>query len=116
VRNLPLDASASALVARGSSLVRISGSAPMTLPTAPATPDDKLAAGADPFPAGGLGTLYTAFTPGVDGTQSDADLIPASDDGTGIYMLARADLFSLLCVPSGDPRRPPKRILRAKSS
>lgn len=36
---------------------------------------------------------------GADGSQAEADLVPDSDDGKGVYALARADLFNLLCIP-----------------
>ena len=50
--------------------------------------------------------------PGQDGDQAEADVIPATDDGTGVYALARADLFNLLCIPpilpAGSAERGPR--------
>jgi len=109
-RNLPPNASIIALVEQQSSLVRIAKA-----PTA--RPDDHspVLPGQDPFdPA--VGSRFDAFPAtgtgsGVDGDQADLDLVPATDDGTGLYALAKADLFNLLCIPpfmsasSTDPGR-----------
>jgi Phage tail sheath protein FI len=98
LRNLPPNASLGALVEQQSSLVRV-----VTAPTA--RPDAHAASGPgeDPFDPASP-TRFTAFPDtgadsGEDGAQLEADLVPAADDGTGVYALARADLFNLLCIP-----------------
>jgi phage tail sheath protein FI len=99
LRNLPPDSSLAALVEQQSSLVRAVG----TLPTQRPDPHTAINPGEDPFDPN-VASRFTAFPTtgadsGQDGDQLDADLVPAADDGTGVYALARADLFNLLCIP-----------------
>ena len=75
--------------------------------------------GEDPFDPT-VGTRYTVFPDsgtgsGVDGNQDDLDLVPATDDGTGVFALAKADLFNLLCIPPFLPASStdPGRVLEA---
>jgi phage tail sheath protein FI len=99
LRNLAPDASLGALIEQQSTLVRATGTLPTARPDAHAT----INPGDDPFdPA--VGARYSAFPTtgagsGVDGDQAEADLVPAADNGTGVYALAKADLFNLLCIP-----------------
>ena len=117
LRGLAADGSLAALVARRSSLVRAVG----TLPTVQPDHHAAVAPRADPFdPA--QPNRYTAFPAtgadsGEDGTRAEADLVPAADDGTGLYALARADLFNLVCVPPFLPASDtgPGRVLSADS-
>jgi Bacteriophage tail sheath protein len=104
LRNLPLGSALSALVAQRSALVRV-----VTPPTQRPDPHDDLQPGQDPFDPAAPPGLFTAFPSagagsGEDGEQGDTDLVPAADDGTGVYALARADIFNLLCIP---PYLPP---------
>jgi phage tail sheath protein FI len=98
LRNLPPNASLGALVEQQSSLVRV-----VTAPTARPDAHAPSGPGEDPFdPA--VPARFTAFPDtgadsGVDGDQLEADLVPAAEDGTGVYALARGDLFNLLCIP-----------------
>ena len=98
LRNLPLGAPLAGIVAQQSALVRV-----VTPPTARPDKHSDVNPGEDPFdPA--VATRFTAFpntgtSSGEDGDQSDANLVPTSDDGTGVYALATADLFNLLCIP-----------------
>jgi Bacteriophage tail sheath protein len=93
MRNLPLDPSAKALIEQQSALVRAT-----TTPTARPDKHSDVAPGEDPFdPA--VSTRFAVMGPGADGDQLEADMVPASDDGTGMYALAKADLFNLLCIP-----------------
>jgi len=98
LRNLPPDASLAALVEQRSTLVRVFD-APSQRPDhhAPIDPGDDpfdptKPTRFDPFPDTGVGS-------GEDGDQVADDLVPVADDGTGVYALARADLFNLLCIP-----------------
>jgi uncharacterized protein len=77
LRNLPPDSTLAPLIEQQSTLVR-----------ATATPTDRPDAASN-----------VAMPAGKDGDQTEADLVPTSDDGTGVYALARADLFNLLCIP-----------------
>jgi Bacteriophage tail sheath protein len=99
LRNLPLGAPLAPLIAQQSSLVRAVG----TLPTDRPNPHSAINPGDDPFdpavPARFTGFPTTGATSGEDGNQSDANLVPAADDGTGVFALARADLFNLLSIP-----------------
>src|SRR5262249_4467558 len=75
-----------------------------TLPTARPDADGAISPGDDPFDTTATPSRCTAFpstgaSSGVDGDQAETDLVPASDDGTGVYALAKADLFNLLCIP-----------------
>jgi phage tail sheath protein FI len=98
LRNLPPGASLAALVEQQSSLVRVA-----TAPTARPDAHSAINPGDDPFdPA--VATRFTAFPStgadsGEDGDLVEADVVPATDDGTGVYALARADLFNLLVIP-----------------
>jgi Bacteriophage tail sheath protein len=99
MRNLPQGPSLIGIVAQQSNLVRV-----VTAPTArPDKHADLTNPGDDPFdPA--VSARFTAFpttgsSSGEDGGQQDADLVPAADDGTGVFALAKADLFNLLCIP-----------------
>jgi hypothetical protein len=114
LRNLAPNASLTALVEQQSSLVRVA-----TAPTARPDPHAATNPGDDPFdPA--APTRFTTFPvtgagSGEDGAQVEADLVPAADDGTGVYALARADLFNLLCIPPMSPASDsgPGRVLSA---
>ena len=109
-RNLPPNASIIALVEQQSSLIRVTKA-----PTARPADHSLVPPGDDPLdPADG--SRFDAFPTtgtgsGVDGDQADIDLVPAADDGTGVYALAKADLFNLLSIPpflpasSTDPGR-----------
>ncbi len=102
LRNLPVSAAAVPLVEQQSTLVRLTA-APTAKPAAPPTPNDKVQPGVDPFDPGSP-ALYHAFptsgaNAGLDGNHNEADIVRGSDDGTGVYALARADLFNLLCIP-----------------
>jgi len=98
LRNLPLGTALAPLVEQQSSLVRVTGA-----PTQRPDKHQDINPGDDPFdPA--VPARFTAFPDtgndsGEDGNQSDTNLVPAADDGTGVYALARADLFNLLCIP-----------------
>jgi uncharacterized protein len=112
LRNLTATPALPSLVEQQSQLVRVTGTPPSAQPTA----DPALDPGEDPFDPTKT-SLYTAFPAsgaadaGADGDQDEADAVPTSDDGTGIYALAKADLFNLLCIPpilpatSSDPGR-----------
>ena len=93
VRNLPLDPSAAALIEQQSALVRAT-----TTPTARPDKHADVSLGGDPFDPQ-KPTQFTVMGPGQDGDQLEADMVPGSDDGTGMYSLAKADLFNLLCIP-----------------
>ena len=98
LRNLPLGASLAGIVEQQSALVRVTGA-----PTQRPDKHTDVNPGDDPFdPA--VASRFTAFpttgtSSGEDGGQADGDLVPNADDGTGVYALARADLFNLLCIP-----------------
>jgi uncharacterized protein len=104
IRNLALDDSAVTAIGHQSELVRMTAPAPTGLPEVPAG-HEKVQPGEDPFaekPAG----LFETFTPGDDGAPGEDALFPASEDG-GMYALARADLFNLMCIPPvADPLTP----------
>ncbi len=93
IRNLPLNSSAAALIEQQSTLVRAT-----TTPTARPDKHTDVPAGGDPFDPT-VATRFSVMSTGNDGDQSDADLVPATDNGLGMYSLARADLFNLLCIP-----------------
>ena len=113
-RNLPPNASIVPLVEQQSSLVRVT-KAPTARPAAHVDIDP----GDDPFDPT-QASQYTAFPDtgadsGVDGGQADLDLVPSGDDGSGVYALAKADLFNLLCIPPFQPASStdPGRVLGA---
>ena len=93
LRNLPPGGSVAALIEQQSNLVRATAT-----PTARPDADATINPGADPFDPAHT-DRYTPMSAGHDGDQTEADLIPAADNGTGVYALARADLFNLLCIP-----------------
>ncbi len=93
LRNLPPDSSVAALIEQQSNLVRATAT-PTTRPDA----DASINPGDDPFDPAHT-DRYTPMPAGQDGDQTEADLIPATDNGTAVYALARADLFNLLCIP-----------------
>lgn len=96
LRNLPVSSAITLMVAQQSALVRVH-TAPTSLPPAPPSPNDVVQPGTDPFADS---SLYDAFGTGADGEHTDeTDLIPSSDNGRGMYALAKADLFNLLCIP-----------------
>jgi Bacteriophage tail sheath protein len=104
IRNLPFGDTAKGIVARQSALALLT-TAPTTMPEAPGG-NENVQPGDDPF-ADDPPDLYHTFAPGDDGTQTENDLFP-DDQDVGMYALARADLFNLLCIPpidrvSGDP-------------
>jgi len=67
-------------------------------PTTRPDADAAINPGDDPFDPAHT-DRYTPMPAGQDGDQTEADLVPATDNGTGVYALARADLFNLLCIP-----------------
>jgi hypothetical protein len=81
------------LIEQQSNLVRATAT-PTTRPDA----DASINPGDDPFDPAHT-DRYTPMPAGQDGDQTEADLIPATDNGTGVYALARADLFNRLCIP-----------------
>jgi len=89
LRNLPPDSSVAALIEQQSNLLRATAT-PTSRPDADAT----INPGDEPFDPAHT-DRYHAMSPGEDGIQTDLDLVPATDDGTGVYALARADLFNL---------------------
>jgi phage tail sheath protein FI len=93
LRNLLPDNSVAALIEQQSNLVRATAT-----PTARPDADATINPGDDPFDPAHT-DRYTPMPAGQNGTQTEADLVPATDDGTGMYALARADLFNLLCIP-----------------
>jgi uncharacterized protein len=100
VRNLTPGPAVPALIEQQSQLVRAVPQLPAARPAAhaPIHPGDDPfdphnTTQYDPFPASGAGA-------GKDGDHKEADVVPGADDGvTGLYALARADLFNLLCIP-----------------
>jgi phage tail sheath protein FI len=93
LRNLPAGAPLGPTIASRSNYVRLKGTPPATRPTAHAA----VPVGADPFdPA--VPARFAVFTGGNDGGQAVTDLVPNTDDGTGMFALARADLFNLLVI------------------
>jgi hypothetical protein len=93
IRNLPLDPAAAAIIEQQSVQVRAT-----TTPTARPDAHTNVPPGQDPFdPA--VTTRYSSMSTGVDGTHGEADLVPATPNGLGMYSLERADLFNLLCIP-----------------
>ena len=96
LRNLPTTSAITLIVEQQSALVRVTA-APSARPPAPAPPDDKVQPGTDAFVNA---ALVQPFPPGADGVITDeTDIVPASDNGRGMYALAKADLFNLLCIP-----------------
>jgi hypothetical protein len=100
LRNLTPTASLASLIEQQSTLVRAKGTLPTARPDADATIDP----GDDPFDTSATPSRCTAFpntggNSGQDGDQDETDVVPAADDGTGLYALAKADLFNLLCIP-----------------
>jgi Bacteriophage tail sheath protein len=93
LRNLPPNSSLAALIEQQSTFVRAT-----TLPTQRPDKHADISPGDDPFDPAHT-NQYATMTPGVDGDQTEADLVPPADDGTGVFALARADLFNLLCIP-----------------
>ena len=93
LRNLPPDTSVAALIEQQSNLVRATAT-----PTDRPDADAAINPGDDPFDPAHT-DRYHAMSAGDDGVQTEPDLVPATDDGTGVYALARADLFNLLCIP-----------------
>jgi uncharacterized protein len=97
LRNLTPDATLGPIVGGQSRLVNAVGPFPSGLPDK----DADISPGDDPFDPAHT-DRYTAFssgTVGVDGDRTEDDLVPGTDDGTGVYALARADLFNILCIP-----------------
>jgi uncharacterized protein len=91
-----------------SSLIRINGNIPNTLPllSAPLVPskdiwDPKNSTSADP-----IKNLSSAFSSGTDGAELVGDDISNPNlalDKKGIWALEHADLFNLLCIPPLTP-------------
>jgi phage tail sheath protein FI len=111
LRNLPADAALGATLQARSKLVRLREPAPTTVPAAHPT-----VAGRDPFDPTET-TQHSTFGGGDDTTQEVAtDLVPATDNGKGMYALARADLFNLLVIPPALPASGTgdERVLRAE--
>ncbi len=102
LRNLPVGAPLGPTIAARSNLVRVKGAAPAAVPPAHAA----VPAGGDVFDPM-VPARYSTFAGGADGGQTVTDLLPLTDDGTGVYALARADLFNLLVVspvlPAANP-------------
>lgn len=80
-----------------SRLVRSFGGLPATRPAASAAP----AAGADPFGAGTSVGVATAASDGL--ALGAADYLGSELNKTGLYALAHADIFNLLCIPPMAP-------------
>jgi phage tail sheath protein FI len=103
LRNLVPDPNLQLVVASQSRLVVVDLSLPTALPPAHAV----VSPGVDPFDTG----HPTQFSPfpnsganaGVDGGHNETFLVPVPPDGTGVYALARADLFNLLVIPPNLP-------------
>ena len=100
LRNLTPTPALAALIEQQSTLVRAKG----TLPTARPDADASISPGDDPFDTAATPSRCTTFPStgagsGVDGDQVETDVVPAADDGTGLYALAKADIFNLLCIP-----------------
>ena len=96
LRNLTPGPTLPNVIAQQSQLVRAVAPLPTVRPGAHAA----VAPGDDPFhDTAATPTQFTPFPAGVDGSQSDNDLVPALGAQTGMYALARADLFNLLCIP-----------------
>jgi Bacteriophage tail sheath protein len=96
LRNLPASPAVTLMVEQQSALIRVA-TVPTALPTAPPPPNDKVQPGTDPFADS---SLYNTLAPGGDGDlTTETDLIPGTDNGRGMYALAKADLFNLLCIP-----------------
>ena len=93
LRDLPPDASAEALIGQQSELVRAT-----TTPTVRPDGHADVPTGEDPFDPN-VARRFSVMSPGDDGDQTETDLVPATDTGLGMYALARADLFNLLCIP-----------------
>jgi Bacteriophage tail sheath protein len=94
LRNLAPAASLTAIVAQQSNLVRVTH-----VPDARPTKHTDIDPGDDPFDPAHT-DRYTQLSTGDDGTPQVEDiLIPSGDDGTGVYALAKADLFNLLVIP-----------------
>ena len=110
LRNLPTGAALGPTLLARSNLVRLNGAAPTTVPAA----HTAVPAGADPFDAA-VPARFSTFGGGADGAQAVTDLVPAADDGTGMFALARADLFNLLVIPPVLPAANPgaARVLTA---
>ena len=98
-RNLPADATIGPIVESQSQLVHAVAAFPTALPDA----HSAVPPGGDPFdPA--VTTRYDAFpntgaNAGADGDHTEADVVPTTDTGLGVYALARADLFNILVIP-----------------
>ncbi len=99
LRNLVPGATLSAALAAKSQLVRVKGTPPTNRPTA----DAAVPPPGDPFdptkPTQYTSLGATAATLGKDGTIASQVMAPTTPDGTGIYALARTDLFNLLVIP-----------------
>jgi phage tail sheath protein FI len=85
LRNLLPGATLPAAIAAKSQFVRVQGAPPTNRP--------------DPIAAPGTALGATAATAGKDGTIASGVIAPATNDGTGIYSLEKADLFNLLAIP-----------------
>jgi uncharacterized protein len=100
-RNLSVDPAnprcALNVLAAESRLVRVFGALPPARPAASTAP----AAGADPF---GATTSSGVTTQASDGVALSAnDYLGSETAKTGIFALAKADIFNLLCVPPYTP-------------
>jgi phage tail sheath protein FI len=98
LRNLTPDPNIQLVVASQSRLVVLDTPLPAALPTAHAA----ISPGDDPFDPS-VPARFTAFptsgaNAGADGTHDEALLVPFPDNGTGMWALARADLFNLLVI------------------
>jgi Bacteriophage tail sheath protein len=93
LRNLAPNASLPAIIAQQSNLVRVTN-----VPDARPAKHADINPGEDPFDPAHT-DRYDVFSAGDDGDQAEDDVIPAADDGTGVYALAKADLFNLLVIP-----------------
>ena len=73
------------------------------LPTQRPDPHGAPPAGSDIFDPGTWNTKLGTVTAGADGTIDSQRIAPSPADDTGIYALARADLFNLLVIPPVSP-------------
>jgi len=102
-RNLPVGPAIGPIVESQSRLVRAVTAFPTVLPDA----HSAVAPGEDPFdPA--VATRYSPFpsagaSAGVDGQHDETDVVPGTENGLGMWALARADLFNILVIPPIQP-------------
>jgi len=98
LRDLPTGPALGPALLAQSRLVRLDGHAPASVPAA----HSAISAGDDPFdPA--VPSRHSTFGGGADGARTETDIVPANDNGRGMYALARAGRFNLLVIPPVAP-------------